>query len=66
MSQVSLRDLQIVGLKSQNKNLANVVLKNEEERETLENKYKDLLDKNEKVVKQLFGKSPMQGERNLI
>ena len=66
MSQVSFRDLEIVGLKSQNKNLVDAVLKKEEERKALENKYKELLDKNEKLVKQLSGKLPMQGERHLI
>ena len=45
MSQVSLRDLDIVGFKSQNKNLSYAVLKIEEERKALENKYKELLDK---------------------
>ena len=64
MSQVSLRDLEIVGLKSQNQNLADAVLKKEEERKALENKYKELLDKNEKLVKQLSGKLPMQGARH--
>ena len=32
MSQVTLRDLEIVHLKIQNKNMANVVMKKEEER----------------------------------
>ena len=45
MSQVILRDLEIVGLKSQNKNLLDAVLKKEEERKALESKNKELLDK---------------------
>ena len=40
MSQVSLRDKEIIGLKSQNQNLADVVKKKEEERKLLENKNK--------------------------
>ena len=38
MSQVSLRDLEIIRLKNQNKNLENLALKREEERKTWENK----------------------------
>ena len=53
MSQVCLRDLEIVGLKNQNKNLENATLKKEEERKALKNKCKDLLDKNDKLMKQL-------------
>ena len=45
MSQVSLKDLEIIGLKSHSKTLANAVLKKEEERKALENKYKEPLDK---------------------
>ena len=52
-------DLEIVGLKRKNKNLVDVVLKKEEERKALENKYKELLDKNDKLVKQLSGQFPM-------
>ena len=63
---MSLRDLQIVGLKIINKNLADVVLKKEEERKALENKYKELLYKNEKLLNKLSGKFPMQGARHLI
>ena len=55
MSQVGLKDLEIVGLKSQNQNLADAVLKKEEESKALENKNTELLDKNEKLIKQLFG-----------
>ena len=61
-----MRDLEIVGLKIQDKNLVDAVLKKEEERKALEKKCKELLDKNEKLVKQLFGQFPMQGARQLI
>ena len=66
MSQVSLRDLEIVGLKSQNKNLVDAVLKKEEEMKVLESENKELMDKNEKLVKQLYGQFPMQGARHVI
>ena len=41
-------------------------MKKEEERKALENKNKELLDINEKLVKQLSGQIPMQGARHLI
>ena len=42
MSQVSLRNLEIIGLKNQNKNLDNLALKREEERKIWESKCKYL------------------------
>ena len=66
MSQISLKDLEIVGLKIQNKNLADAALKKEEERKALENKYKELLDKKDKLVKQPTRKFPIQRARHLI
>ena len=59
MSQVSLRDLEIAGLKNQNKNLENLALKREEERKSWENKCKDLSDKNDKLMKQVTGQLPV-------
>ena len=53
MSQVRLRDLQIVGIQNQNKNLQNAAMKKEEERKYCENKCKDLSDKNGKLMKQV-------------
>ena len=61
-----MRDLEIVGLKNQNKNLENATLKKEEERKAMENKYKDLLDKNDKLVEQLTGQLPVQGSKHVI
>ena len=66
MSQVCQRDLEIVDLKSKNKNLVDAYLNKQEERKSLENKYNYLLDKKEKLVKQLSQKFPMQGARHLI
>ena len=66
MSQVCLRDLEIVGLKNQNKNLENATLKKEEERKFMENKFKHLQGKNTKLMKQLTGKLSVQGARHLI
>ena len=56
----------MVGLKIQNKNLADAALKKEEERKALENKYKELLDKKDKLVKQPTRKFPIQRARHLI
>ena len=55
MSQISLKDLEIVGLKGQNRNLVDSTLKKEEERKELDYKYKEMQDKNDKLVKQLSG-----------
>ena len=66
MYQVSLRNLDIVGLKNQNKILEDAALKKEEERKAIENKYKELLDKNDKLVKQLSGQLHIQGEKHII
>ena len=44
-STVSLRDLEIIGLKNQSKNLYNMALKREEERKTWERKRKDMSGK---------------------
>ena len=59
MSQVSLKELEVVGLRNQNKTLEDAYLKKEEERKLVENKYKDLLDKNDKLTKQLIGQLPL-------
>ena len=53
MSHISLKYLQIVGLKRQNRNPADVALKRQEEISVLEDKYKEVLDKNDNLVKQL-------------
>ena len=66
MSQVIPRDLKIVGLKNQNKNLENVTLKKEEERKYWECKCKDLLDKNEKLMNQVTGRLHVQGAKHII
>ena len=66
MSHVILRDLEIVGLKNQNMNLENDALKNKEERKAWERKCKDLSDKNDKLMKQVTGKFPVQGDKHIM
>ena len=51
MSEVSLRDKEILILKRENWNLVETIRKKEEERKFFENKNKDLLDINDKLVK---------------
>ena len=51
MSQVSLKNLEITGLKNQNKNLEEIAEKREKERNTLEDKCKELVEKNNKWAK---------------
>ena len=46
--------------------MENAALKKGEERKAMENKYKDLLDKNDKLMKQLTGKFPVQWAKHII
>ena len=49
-----------------NQNLADAIKKKEEERKTLENKNRELMDKNEKLMKKLTIQLPVQGARHLL
>ena len=66
MSQVSLKDMEITGLKNQNKILEDIATKREQERKALENKCKELVDKNNKLTKQVTGQSALQGAKHII
>ena len=66
MSQVSLRYLEITGLKNQNKILEDIVEKREHERKKFEYKCKELVEKNNKLAKQVLGQLSLQGEKHLI
>ena len=66
VSQISLKDLEIVGLKIQNRNLVDAALKRQEEISVVEDKYKEVLDKNDNLVKQLTRQLPIQRARHLI
>ena len=66
MSQVSLRDLEIVGLKNQNKILQNAALKKDEERKFWETKCKEFSNKSAKLVKHVTGKLHVQGEKHIL
>ena len=58
--------MEITVLKNQNKNLEDIATKREQERKTLENKCKELVDKNNKLTKQVIGQSALQGDKHLI
>ena len=55
MSQASLKNLEITGFKNQNKNLEDIAEKIQKERKTLEDKCKELVQKNNKLAKQVTG-----------
>ena len=59
MSQVSLGDLEITGLKNENKNLENFSFKIDEERKTWERKCKYLTDKKDNLLKQVTRQLPV-------
>ena len=66
MSWVSLKYLEITSLKNQNKNLEDIDGKREKERKTLENKCKELVEKNNKLEKHVTGRTSLQGDKHLI
>ena len=66
MSQVSLKELELVGLKNQNKNMENVALNREQERKAWEEKCQELTNKNDKLMKHVTSQSSVQGAKNII
>ena len=59
MSHVRLRDTEIMGLNNRNHNLDEVIKHKEDEMKLFENKNKELLDRNDKLVKQLSRQLPV-------
>ena len=66
MSQVILKALGIIGLKKQNRDLVDMAENKEKARKTLEDKCKELVEKNNKLTKQVSGQASLQGEKHLI
>ena len=66
MSQVKLRNVELAGLKQQNKNLEDMDSKKEEEKKTLAERCQELIDQNEKLNKQVIGQMALQGARHMI
>ena len=58
--------MEITGLKNQNKNLEDIAMKREQERKTLENRCKELVDQNNKLTKQVTGQFTLQGTKHII
>ena len=57
MSHVILKELELVGLKNQNKNMEILDLKREPERKVQEAKCQELKSKNDKLMKHVTGQS---------
>ena len=66
MSQVKLRDVELTGLKLQNKNLEDMASKKEEEKKKLAKRCPELIDQNAKLNKQLIGQMALQGAKHMI
>ena len=66
MSQVNLKDGELIELKQQNKNLEETILKREQEKKEVEEKYQELMNHNTKLTKQVFGQMALQGARHMI
>ena len=61
MSHVNLRDVELTGLKLQNKNLEDMDLKKEEESKKLEERCQELINQNGKLNKQVISQMALQG-----
>ena len=66
MSQVSLKALEITGLKKQNRDLVDMAKNKEKTRKMLEDKCKELVENNDKLTKQVSGQAALQGAKHLI
>ena len=66
MSQVNLKDVELTGLKQQNKNLKEITLKREQEKKEVEEKCQELINQNTKLTKQVVGQMALQGDRHMI
>ena len=73
MSQVSIKDLELTGLKNQNKTLENLSLQTEKETRTWEAnsnaweaKCQELQKKNDKLMKSVTTQLQVQGEKHII
>ena len=63
MSQMSIKYLELTGLKNQIKNLENLALQREQERKTWEAKFQELQTKNDKLMKQVTDQFLVQGKK---
>ena len=66
MSQVKIKDVELTGVKNQNKNLEDMALKKEEEKKKLEERCQELINQNAKLNKKVVGKMALQGAKHMI
>ena len=66
MSQVSIKELQLTGLKNKNKNLENMALQREQEIKTWESKCQELENTNDKLIKQVIVQLHIHGGKHFI
>ena len=66
MSPVKLRDVELTGVKQQNKNLEDMPLKKEEKKKKLEERCQELINQNAKLNKQVVVQMALQGGRHMI
>ena len=66
MSQVKLKDVELTGVKQQNKNLEDMALKKEEGKKKLEERCQELINQNAKLNKQVVGQMALQGGIHMI
>ena len=66
MSRVSLKELELNGLKNQNENLEILALKREQEKKAWEAKYQELQTNNDKLMKQNTVQSSVHRENDII
>ena len=64
--QVSMKELELRGLKHQNKNLEGLAVERECERKNCEAKCAKLYGKNDKLIKQVTRQLPMKGAKHII
>ena len=66
ISQVSIKALEITCLRKQNENLADMDENMERARKALKYRCRELMEKNNKIAKQVFGQATLQGTKHLI
>ena len=66
MSQIGLKDTDLIKLKQQIEELEKERVKEEQEREKVEEKCQEMIQQNAKLSQQVIGKLALQGARHLI
>ena len=66
MSQLKLKEVELIGLKQQNQNLEDISLKKEEEKKKPEERCQGLINQNTKLTKKLVCQMVLQGAKHMI